>query len=187
MMRSKMLGFRKINKLKILFCLLMVGQTLFAQKAQLPLSPNTSAIQSIHPVANKTVMEIISSDPSLSKFTAAIYLAHLDTLLNYANPITLFIPSNTALGAVPPQLMHALYNPANLSKLQGFIKKHIVRLNIQPSMLANLKTRDELGKTLYISSRGNDFVLNEKAKIILPPIEASNGFIYLINTPIISD
>lgn len=132
-------------------------------------------------VPEKSVMQMIANQPEFSKFNAAVKIANLDTLLSYASPLTVFVPTNDAFAKLTPQEIYNLYDPRNLVQLQAMIKSHIVLQTLDPSSFHHLAVKSFQGTMLHINLSPTGLLINEKVKVSLPPLIGSNGIIYMID------
>lgn len=130
---------------------------------------------------NGSIMEILDLRPELSLFKTAVVLAHLDTLLSFGAPLTVFAPTNIAFSKLPKDQVSRLFNSQNLPQLQLFVKEHIITQDIPESILAPLKFKTIAGKFNSITSVPQGYYINGTVKINLPAIKASNGLIYIID------
>ncbi|MBP6023371.1 fasciclin domain-containing protein [Ferruginibacter sp.] len=67
----------------------------------------------------KNLLETITANPNLSKFTEYVHTAGLDSLLQATKTFTVWAPTNTALQAIDPAI------PADVNKLRAFVLNHI--------------------------------------------------------------
>jgi uncharacterized surface protein with fasciclin (FAS1) repeats len=144
-------------------------------------SPSTSPAAST-PVPQQSIMQIMSTLPEFSKFSVAVKLANLDTLLHYANPLTVFAPNNAAFEKLTPQEIYSFYDPKNVFQLQAIVKSHIVLQSLYPPSFHHLSFKSFQGTTFHINTSTTGVSINEKIKVSLPPILGSNGLIYIIDT-----
>jgi uncharacterized surface protein with fasciclin (FAS1) repeats len=104
--------------------------------------------------AGSPLISALSGVPSLSKFTSLLQTPGLDKLLGgvLKKPFTLLAPTNDALNSLGASALSNLTNPANISKLAGFVKDHIVpgKLDAAGLMKSGIKTAS--GKALNLGS-----------------------------------
>lgn len=140
----------------------------------------------------KSVMSRIMRDPELKRFASYTVSAGLADQLSKEGTVTVFAPSNAALGVLNSEKKKRYANPENQLELQEMLKSHIVEgnwdketllKNIDKNGRAKLKTL--AGNTLTLSKSGEDIIIstgkNGSATVINNSTEASNGVVYLVD------
>jgi uncharacterized surface protein with fasciclin (FAS1) repeats len=173
----QMIGMRK--EILIIGCAAILS--MMTPEAHCQNIPDSAIKEAPAQQPNGSIMEVLDSRPELSLFKTAVVLAHLDTLLSFGSPLTVFAPTNTAFTKLPKDQVSRLFNPQNLPQLQLFVKEHIITQNIPESLLAPLKFKTIAGKFNSITSVPQGYYINGNVKINLPAIKASNGLIYIID------
>lgn len=129
-------------------------------------------------MAKDRVATAASNNPLLSTLVTAVKKAGLVDTLNNTEDITVFAPSNAAFGSVNKKtLARAL---ASKSKLTDILTLHVVKGRIAPAELAGThKTLN--GKTITVTGSGEDFTVNDNAKIVCGNVQTANATVYIID------
>ncbi len=132
---------------------------------------------------SQTVYDIAAGNPAFSIFFTATNDAGLAEYLKQDN-ITVFLPTNDAFSRLPADVL------SNISKNRGFLKE-ILKLHIaQGQFDAASFVRHPLINTLgsYISmSAGDGSFFAENAAISSRDIQATNGYVHVLNDIILPD
>jgi uncharacterized surface protein with fasciclin (FAS1) repeats len=140
-----------------------------------------------------SVMYFIMSTPELKEFARYSVTAELaDLLSKEKGPFTVFAPSTTALESMTAVNKKFYSMPENKTKLQEFLKSHIVEGNMnQAALLEAIKKNGKAklntvaGITLTASKSGDEIIISDakggKAKIQKSDIEGSNGVLYVVD------
>jgi uncharacterized surface protein with fasciclin (FAS1) repeats len=127
------------------------------------------------------IVDIISSDPSLSTLLQALETTDLIDFLSGSGPLTVFAPNDAAFAKLSPNTLEDLLKPENKEKLVEILKFHIVPGKINSSNLKTMKLKASNGKPLDIRVNGNGVSVNN-AKVTKTDIDAANGTIHIIDT-----
>jgi len=129
-------------------------------------------------MAKDRVATAASNNPLLSTLVTAVKKAGLVDTLNNTEDITVFAPSNAAFESVNKKtLARAL---ASKSKLTDILTLHVVKGRIAPTELAGThKTLN--GKTITVTGSGEDFTVNDNAKIVCGNVQTANATVYIID------
>jgi|694.fasta_scaffold70304_2 uncharacterized surface protein with fasciclin (FAS1) repeats len=127
------------------------------------------------------IVDLVSSDPSLSLLKKALEAADLAPLLGGSGPFTLFAPNDTAFAKLSPNALEDLFRPENKKQLIEILKFHIVPGKINPAHLKTMKLKTIEGKTLEIKANSQGVFVNN-GKVIEDEIDTSNGIIYVIDS-----
>jgi uncharacterized surface protein with fasciclin (FAS1) repeats len=109
--------------------------------------------------------------------------AGLADTLKGPGPFTIFAPTDEAFAKIDKKTLDAL--AADKTKLAAVLKYHVVAGRVLAADVVKLKTAKTVnGKEVKITADKNG-VLIDKAKVVTPDIEASNGVIHVIDTVLI--
>lgn len=128
-----------------------------------------------------SISENIEKTDSLSSFYGALKLSELSEMLKRNDSLTIFVPNNAAVRAMPAGGFGNLLNPALKNSLLNVLRFHVVKGVYPLSVLAqsgNLKTIE--GKELQLVVKGKKITLNG-ASVILADGQCSNGIIHVID------
>jgi uncharacterized surface protein with fasciclin (FAS1) repeats len=131
--------------------------------------------------ADKTIVEIASTDPDFSTLVSLVSSAGLAGTLSGDGPFTVFAPTDQAFSAVPAAtLEHLKSDPTGA--LANVLKLHVVsgKVLAADAMKLDGQCVDTLGGKVKIAKSGSDLTVGG-AKIITTDIEASNGVIHAID------
>lgn len=94
-------------------------------------------------------------------------------------PYVVFAPTNEAFAAMEPGRLDAIKaDPAMLTKLGYY---HVFLGQLGPDTVQGQR-RSQDGAQLKVTGKGGDIMVNDTAKNICGGIQASNAFIYMIDT-----
>lgn len=140
----------------------------------------------------KSVMSRLMRDPELKRFASYTVSAGLADQLSKEGPVTIFAPSNAALGVLNSEKKKRYANPENQLELQEMLKSHIVEgnwdketllKNIDKNGKAKLKTL--AGNTITLGKSGEDIIIsagkNGSATVLNNGTETSNGVVYVVD------
>ncbi len=133
---------------------------------------------------SQTVVEIISSNPSLSTLAKAIKAADLTSTLKGEGPFTIFAPNDLAFAKLSPNKLADLLKPENKDKLVALLTYHVVPGNIAAADVKAGKVATVNGKALDVKVKDGTVTVNN-AKVIKSDIAGSNGTIHVIDTVLI--
>lgn len=130
-------------------------------------------------------MDIVDTAVKAGTFgtlVAAVKAAGLVETLKGKGPFTVFAPSDAAFAKLPKGTVEDLLKPENKAKLAGILTYHVVAGKVMSKDIAGktMKQKSVQGGELAIdASKG---VTINKAMVVTPDIEASNGVIHVIDT-----
>ena len=139
--------------------------------------------------ADKNIVELAQSVPTLSTLVTAVVAANLTGVLSSPGPFTVFAPNNDAFSHVPADLLKHLLEPAHIAELQEVLELHVVAGAVYAADLKNdekIKTVNSLGlevklafdKVFILVDGGSIF---DGAEVIAADNVASNGVVHIIN------
>ena len=120
----------------------------------------------------------MASNPQLSVFSSAIRTSALDGQLNALHAFTLFIPVNSAFGALSRAQVAYLRKPANLAAV---VRRQVVATKVSPARIARGGSLATLsGARLTVAKRGSQYLVNGAA-VVCGNIRTAHGRLYVIN------
>lgn len=133
---------------------------------------------SIDAMAKDRAMTAAAQNPQLSAFVAAAKTAGVTAGFNSSHAITLFVPENSAFGALSAMTLKKLHNRDDLLKI---VKYHVVGARIAPNQIAQGATVPTLeGGQVTFGGTGSVYKVNG-ATVLCGNIQAANATIYVIN------
>ncbi|HEU5116439.1 MAG TPA: fasciclin domain-containing protein [Isosphaeraceae bacterium] len=138
--------------------------------------------------ADKNIVEIAASNPDFSTLVAAVKAAGLVDTLSGEGPFTVLAPTNAAFDKLPPGTVETLLKPENKDKLAAILKYHVIPGDVKAAQVVKLsgKSVDTACPESALKVMVNDgkvmFSGKNKATVVKPDIEASNGVIHVIDT-----
>jgi uncharacterized surface protein with fasciclin (FAS1) repeats len=149
-----------------------------------PFGPACSAVPasgpgSVEVIADEPVATAASGIPALSTLVAQVQAAGLVDTLNSAEDITVFAPTNDAFAAVPEATLKSLTDDPT-GALANVLKYHVVAGELTPAQLPGKHTTLE-GQDITITGSGEDFTINDTAKIVCGNVETANATVYVID------
>lgn len=133
----------------------------------------------------ENMLKTIKDHKELSKFANMIDDADLEDMFEQKDsPLTVFAPTNDALGKLPSDVVKRIKDKA---QLQSFVKYHIISDNKVYS--SNIKGRkvspsSASGETLLFNGMGEATKVND-AKFVTADVNATNGLLHIMDAPII--
>jgi uncharacterized surface protein with fasciclin (FAS1) repeats len=126
-----------------------------------------------------------SNNPQLSTLASAVQAAGLVDTLNGEGPFTIFAPSNSAFGKIPPEDFEALLtDPAGA--LTDILTLHVVAgQQLSTSDLVDAGTVDSLGATLTIDQFGDRVTVDAgsgPAVVVCGDIQTANATVHIIDS-----
>lgn len=131
---------------------------------------------------SKTIVAIISYDPSLTTFSKAVKAADLSKTLQGDGPFTIFASNDLAFAKLSPNKLNDLMK--NKDRLAKIVTLHIVPGKLMGKDIKTMKAKTVNGKPLDIKVKDGIVTVNN-AKVVKSDIEASNGVIHVIDTVLI--
>jgi uncharacterized surface protein with fasciclin (FAS1) repeats len=159
-----------------------VPAVLFAQSA--PATATQNSHPSRDPLAPQrvqgTIVDVAVSNPAFTTLVSALSAANLVTTLQGPGPFTVFAPTNDAFAKVPAPILNLLLS--DVDALRNVLLYHVapraVDLRFQ-FIPRDLKTVQ--GQEVYAERERNVLRINN-SEVVLRPIVASNGVIYVIDS-----
>jgi uncharacterized surface protein with fasciclin (FAS1) repeats len=130
--------------------------------------------------STSNIVEIAVGNGSFKTLVAAVQAAGLVATLSAPGALTVFAPTDAAFAKLPAGTVEALLkDTAQLTKILTY---HVLGAEKSPRALLNEKMVITLqGKAVAVSFDGRTFKIND-SKVVMNPIYASNGVIYVIDT-----
>lgn len=129
---------------------------------------------------NGTIVDVAVGNPAFSTLVTALTAANLVTTLQGKGPFTVYAPTNEAFAKLPPELLgFLLSNTAELTKVLTY---HVtpgrqdLRFAVIPVPLGTVQ-----GQRVYVQRDRRGIIVNN-SRVVLRPIVADNGTIYVIDS-----
>ncbi|XP_067135052.1 transforming growth factor-beta-induced protein ig-h3-like [Centruroides vittatus] len=124
----------------------------------------------------------INRCPSFSKFSRAVNMTNLYTLLDAKGPYTVFTPTDDAVAKLPSDFIIHLLN--NITALKEVILYHIIpQVWYSPGFQDGLKLKTLQGS--YVTLKLQNVIRINNATVTLPDATVSNGVVHSIDTVLI--
>jgi uncharacterized surface protein with fasciclin (FAS1) repeats len=128
-----------------------------------------------------TILQIANADRNLSLFSKGLKIAGLEEKLKEIGPFTILGPVNLALGKLNSLTYDQLLDPANSTKLIGFLSSYIL---VGKKMLSDFRNDQKLasldGSQVTVKTKNGDIHING-AKILARDRQGSNGVVHLLD------
>ena len=135
------------------------------------------------------VMDLARKSPNLTTFVKLIEQANMVEDIERLNEATIFAPTNEAFAKMDKQKLEMLLMPDNQAQLMQLVQAHVLPSKVS-SLQFNTTQRIELTEDSYLPvdvTLGGTNVVVGGATIVKNNIEASNGFIHVVDTVIQPD
>ena len=155
---------------------------LFAVAFALSLAAVTTRAQE---TGKKDIVDTAVSAGSFKTLVAAVKAAGLVDTLKGPGPFTVFAPTDEAFAKLPAGTLEDLLKPENKEKLTAILTYHVVPARAMSKDVAGMSSAKTVnGKELKLKADGGK-VMVDKATVVKPDVEASNGVIHVIDTVIV--
>lgn len=127
-----------------------------------------------------TIVDVAVSNPAFSTLVTALTAADLVTTLQGKGPFTVFAPTNDAFAKLPPEVLGFLLS--NTDELKKVLLYHVaagrqdLRYAVIPLPLATVQ-----GQRVFPLRDRRGISINN-SRVVLRPIVADNGTIYVIDS-----
>ena len=141
-------------------------------------APPSAAAQAYKPIMPAgDLVATLSASVQFTKFLAAVDKAGLTPVLKGPRALTLFVPTDAALGTAWDGLMTA--------QLQPLLLYHLYGNKITPDQVAGKKgpVPTAANKTVDIDGSSTPNMIND-AVVLQADVQATNGVIYVIDKPL---
>jgi len=131
------------------------------------------------------VGQLVAETETLTRLADLVEKAGLTDNLSAEGLITVFAPSDTAVGRLRAELYEDMTKPENRSQLRTFLLAHVVdgRISLQQALeTGSAKTR--AGTYLYLHRSVDGKPMANDAHIANADIEAGNGVIHIVDAVI---
>lgn len=143
----------------------------------------TTAFAHADPIqrSDKNIVEIAASNENFTTLVAAVKAANLVGALAGPGPLTVFAPTNAAFAKLPAGTVEALL--ANIPELTNILTYHVLGSEKSPTALVKERFVETLqGTKVKICLDGSLRLKINKSQVVMKPIYASNGVIYVIDS-----
>ncbi|MFA0070347.1 fasciclin domain-containing protein, partial [Vibrio breoganii] len=128
-----------------------------------------------HHEMKKDIVDVAAGNGSFNTLVAAVKAAGLVDTLKGEGPFTVLAPTDEAFAALPEGTVDMLLKPENKDKLVAVLTYHVIPGKIMAAEVMKLNSAVTVqgGAVMIAINDGN--VMIDKAKVIMPDVEASNG------------
>ena len=134
-------------------------------------------------VAAGDIVAVASTTEGFSTLVAALEAAGLVETLQGEGPFTVFAPNDDAFAALPAGLLEKLLLPENLAVLQSILTYHVVSGAVYSADVVAGDVATVEGSNVTLAT--DTGVTVNGANVVLADVEASNGFIHVIDAVIL--
>lgn len=148
--------------------------------------PVTSPSAPIADADDNRVVDVVSTNSSLSTLASALDETEVEDLLDNEESFTIFAPTNEAFAALPAQTRQRLLQPENRQKLAQILSYHVVPGQLAANQLASgeVKTVEGANVNVQVDQTANQVRVND-ATVIQADIPASNGVVHIVDRVIL--
>ncbi|MFG2430897.1 fasciclin domain-containing protein [Streptomyces sp. NPDC048590] len=140
----------------------------------------TSGEGSASGMADDPVATAASNNPELSTLVTAVQKAGLADTLNNAENITVFAPTNDAFEKIPKADLDKILNDE--AQLKSLLNYHVVGEKVTVDQLPDGTFKTLQGGEITTSGSGQNFTVNDSAKIVCGDLETENATVQLVDT-----
>lgn len=131
----------------------------------------------------KTLLEVVTGDASLSKFAAAVKAAGLESLLKGGGKLTVLAPNDAAIAKLDAGVWDDLMKPASKDKLKALVQGHVVTSKMTAADIAKAKKLSCEGGASHEIKIGDDKAATiDGARIVSQDVPASNGLVQVLDS-----
>lgn len=158
--------------------------------SETPATPEAPATSEAPPTApteaasGTTITEVAAANDSFKILTAALQAAGLTDTLSGEGPFTVFAPTDAAFAKLPAGTLEALLKPENKETLVKILTYHVVPGEVTSNQLKSGEVATVEGSPVTVNIEGNGVMVN-KATVVQPDVQASNGVIHVVDTVIL--
>ncbi|MFE3518499.1 fasciclin domain-containing protein [Streptomyces sp. NPDC059166] len=131
-------------------------------------------------MADDPVATAAANNPELSTLVSAVQKAGLVDTLNKAENITVFAPTNDAFEKIPKADLDKILNDEE--QLKSLLNYHVVGEKVTVDQLPNGTFKTLQGGEITTSGSGENFTVNDSAKIVCGDLETENATVQLVDT-----
>ncbi|MGH8879933.1 MAG: fasciclin domain-containing protein, partial [Stackebrandtia sp.] len=132
-------------------------------------------------MAEDPVATAASNNKELSTLVEAVGEADLVDTLNSTDNLTVFAPANSAFEKIPEKDLTALLKDKDM--LTDVLTYHVLDKKVAPDKLGTDGPFTSLqGAEVTASGSGEDFTINDEAKVACGNVQTSNATVYIIDT-----
>lgn len=143
--------------------------------------------EDIEDTKQQSVLDLARTSPNLTTFVKLIDQAGLVEDIERLNEVTIFAPTNEAFAKMDKQQLETLLAPENTANLMYMLQAHVLPSKVS-SLQFNTTQRIALTEDSYIPvdvTLGGTNVSIGGANIVKNNVEASNGFIHVVDNVIL--
>ncbi|MCG5218577.1 fasciclin domain-containing protein [Streptosporangium sp. KLBMP 9127] len=134
---------------------------------------------SLESMAKLPAAAAVADNPELSTLSKALTAAGLNEKLDKATDVTLFAPTDEAFSQVPKEDLDKLM--ADKEQLTKALSYHVVEKKVTKADLSDATLKTMEGADLTVKGSGDEFTVNDEAKITCGEIPTANGTVYIVD------
>ena len=128
----------------------------------------------------KDRVDVLTTQPDLSIFTAAMKAAGLGEILRGEGSYTVLAPANDAFRVLPDGMLEELMKPGNRDKLVELLRYHIIPRRIPSSAISTEDVATLQGSRVILKADGGTIWVG-RGEVMRADLNAANGVIHVIN------
>ena len=138
----------------------------------------TLALASLSAARAADIVDTAIAAGQFKTLVTAVQAAGLVDTLKGPGPFTVFAPTDAAFAKLPPGVLDSLL--ANPTKLKTVLTYHVVAGKVMSNQVKSGPVKTVEGADAMLTARGGK-VMIDKATVVKPDVEASNGVIHVID------
>jgi uncharacterized surface protein with fasciclin (FAS1) repeats len=131
---------------------------------------------------DKDIVDTAVAAGNFTTLVKAVQAAGLIETLKSPGPFTVFAPTDEAFAKLPAGTLEKLL--ANPAKLKQVLLYHVVAGKVMSSEIHTMKVKTVEGESAHVMVT-NGAVMIDKATVVKPDIQCSNGVIHVIDAVIL--
>jgi uncharacterized surface protein with fasciclin (FAS1) repeats len=136
------------------------------------------------PEAEGDVLAVAAATGQFTMFLDVVEAAGMQEILRGEGPFTIFAPTDDAFRDMDPRQRARLTNPQRHEEAIAFVSYHVVPERVTTDSAGGHTARTESSSGDYVRIDGRDGLRVNDELVVMQDIEASNGVIQGINSPL---
>lgn len=135
------------------------------------------------PAGAKDLLDTMAEMRSFCAFLSAVRAAGLEEELRRPGPFTLFVPTDEAFAALPPEERAALLRTHDRGRLAAMVRRHILPGRFTAHDLAGRHrwAATAAGSPLLLDGTSGQLMVDDEIEVLYADVIADNGVLHIID------